>query len=110
MNVKTITRDEFENRLYKTENHFIIDEYKWFYLNVNIQAYTVIFVTSSDEEELLECIELYTKHLYFIVDYTTNTDDIKNFWKDYGYLFTSDLKKDLYDAYNECLKVLNSKK
>ena len=110
MNVKTITRDEFENGLCYTENHFIIGKYKWFYLNVDIQDYAVFPVTTGDVEELLECIELYTKQSYFIVDSNTNTDDIKIFWKDYEYLFTGDLKKDLYEAYDKCLKALNSKK
>ena len=109
MNVKTTTRNEFENGLYKTENHFIIEEYKLFLLNIDIQDYAVIPITSNDVEELLESIELWTTHLYFIIDYTTNTDDIKTFWADYGYLFTGDLEKDLYKAYNECLKTLNLK-
>ena len=106
MNVKTITKDEFENGLYKTENHFIIEEYKLFLLNIDIQDYTVIFVTSGDEEELFESIELNTTHSYFILDYTTNTDDIKMFWAEYGYLFTGDLENDLYNAYDECMKAL----
>ena len=105
MNVKTITKDEFENGLYKTENHFIIDNL--FYLNVNIQDYAAIPVTTGDVEELLESIELYTKHSYFIIDYNTNTEDIKTFWVEYGYLFTGDLENDLYKAYNECTKALN---
>jgi hypothetical protein len=106
MDVKTITKEEFENGLYKTENHFIIDNL--FYLNVNIQDYGVICRTSGDVEELLESIELYTKHLYFILDYTTNTDDIKTFWAEYEYLFTGDLENDLYNAYDECTKALNT--
>ena len=105
MNVKTITKDDFE-RLYKTENHFIIDNL--FYLNVNIQDYGVICRTSGDVEELLESIELNTTHSYFILDYTTNTDDIKMFWAEYGYLFTGDLENDLYNAYDECTKALNT--
>ena len=110
MNIKTITNDEFENGLHKTKNHFIINKYKWFFLNVNIQDYAVILITSGDEEELLESIELYTTHSYFIVDSTINTDDIKMFWAEYGYLFTCDLENDLYNAYDECVKTLNSKK
>ena len=106
MNVKTITKDDFENGLYKTENHFIIDNF--FYLNIDIQDYTVVCRTSGDVEELLESIELCTTHSYFILDYTTKTDDIKTFWVEYGYLFTCDLENELYNAYNECTKALNT--
>ena len=110
MNVKIVTKDEFENGLYKTKNHFIINKHKWFYLNVDIQDYAVVCRTSGDEEDLLESIEAYTTHSYFIIDSTTNTDDIKMFWAEYGYLFSGDLENVLYNAYDECVKALNSKK